>query len=192
MITASIEQSQVDAITKLLGNGAKDIRKQLYIATNKAANKTKSMIAKEVGRELPAPQKVIKKTIFVRKAKAGSQRKAFVTQKDFQGLPLRFFKPKQVLGGTTYSPSKTRGRQTILGAFQGPKVGAQNAKWKGNAYKRESKSRRPITLQRGPSAWQAFVDLGVEPKAISFASAELKKQVTERIRFLGLKKSGAI
>lgn len=205
MISATVHQQQINDITRFLDGNAKKIRQQLYIATNKAAGKTKSMIAKELGKVVNTPQKNIKKTIFLRKAKPGSQRKAFVTQRGMNGLPIRFFKPEQTLAGVVYKPFKGKGKELIKDAFMGPgvwesvngerriaAVGTPNPKWKGNAYKREGRTRRPITLQRGPSILHVFKERNVEPIAVTFATTQLQKEVTERARFLGLKKSGAI
>lgn len=192
MISVTVHQKQINDIKGFLDGNAKKIRQQLYIATNKAAYKTKATIAKEVGKGLNVKQKIIKKTVFLFKAKSGMQRTAKVTQKSFKGLPVSFFKAKQTKAGVVFRPSKGKGAITIPGAFMGPKVGAQLAKWRGNAFKREGQSRLPIEKQHGPSALEVFTERNVKPIAVKFATNQLQKEITERARFLGLKKSGAI
>ena len=65
-------------------------------------------------------------------------------------------------------------------------------KFRGHAFARVGKQRLPIKKQFGPSAIEIFIELGTESRAVTFARTELVKQVKERTRFLGLKKSGAI
>lgn len=197
MISATVNQRQINDITKFLNGNAKAIRQQLYIATNKAAGKTKAMIAKEVSTTLNAPQKIIKKSVNLLKAKPGAYGIAKVTQKAYGGLPVKYLKPKQTAAGVTYKPYKGAGPVTIQSAFIVASLG--NHVFKRVGVKRPSKRgrytgqmRQKIQKQFGPSTIFVFEQRGVEAKAVTFATTQLQKEVTERARFLGLKKSGAI
>jgi len=74
----------------------------------------------------------------------------------------------------------------------GPRPGANKASWRGNAFKRVGKSRLPIQIQKGPSPWGVFVKREMTKQVEATANAELKKQVERRIRFINLKKTGAV
>lgn len=188
----SIDASATAKLNEVLDGNAKKLRQQLYIATNKAAGKTRSFMAKGISKDFKAPQKLIRKTIWLQKAKVGVKRSATVTQKNFNGFPLRFLKAKQNKKGVTYTGRKSDGKQFIEGAFMGPKPGVVNSRWRGNAYKRLGKSRGPLKPIVGPSTWSVFVALNLESKSVQFAKSQLTKEILERARFLGLKKSGVI
>lgn len=192
MISFSVNTIEIAKLTEVLDGNGKKLKQQLYIATNKAATKTRSFIAKGIAKGFKAPQKHIRKTIWLRKAKSGVQRKAIITQKDFKGFPLKWLKAKQDAKGVSFVGRKSAGKQRIEGAFMGPKPGVINSRWKGNAYKRLGKERGPLKPIDGPSTWEVFVSLNLEGQAVKYAREQLKKEIVERARFLGLKKSGAI
>jgi hypothetical protein len=100
-------------------------------------------------------------------------------------------KPVQTQAGIVFRQG--RKKETRLGAFVGPKVGTTLTKFKGHAFKRTGKNRLPIQKQFGDMRTiKVFIDAGTGERAITFAREQLTKEIIERARFLGLKKSGAI
>ena len=192
MISVSVNSAEVQALARVLDGNAKEFRKQMAIAVNKVAGNAQKQIAKEVGKEIATPQKVIKTTISVKRAKVGVSPTATVTQKKTSRISLREFGAKQNKQGTTYKISKKGGRSLVAGAFQGPKPGVINVRTRGHVFKRTGKERLPIQKLMGPSPWGVTVKNKIDEVVVKFSRADLLKQIKERTRFLGLKKSGAI
>jgi hypothetical protein len=195
MITFDANLAEVQALRRKLDGNAKEFRKQMTTVVNKTAAKTKSMIAKEVSKQLALPQKIVKKATSIKRAKnkvTAHVHSSIVTQRAFpNGFPLKMLSPMQTDAGVVFKVG--RKKEVRLGAFIGPKPGTTLTKFKGHAFKRKGKSRLPIEKQFGPQrAIDAFNDAGTGPRAVKFAREQLKKEIIERTRFLGLKKSGAI
>jgi len=194
MIQAGISKSQLDRLQRALGSKVKRLPREIAIAVNATAAKTKGFIAKSVSKEIVVPQKIIKKTIKVFKAKPASvsgKASAKVRQKDWNGFPLKMLKPVQNASGVNFK-GKGRAADHRAGAFLGPKVGTVFTKFRGHAFKRAGKRRLPIQKQFGPAAIEIFIANGTKQKSSAFAKEELKKQIERRIRFITLKNSGAI
>jgi len=194
MISIGVNSAEVQALVRVLGDKGKNLRKQMYIVVNKTAAKTKSIIAKEVAKQLVVPQKIVKKSISLKKAKqiaSIDRTTAIVTQRSLNGFPLKMLKPKQGGSGVSFKGAG-RKTETRTGAFMGPKPGVMSIRLGGHAFKRTGKTRLPIEKQSGPSAIEIFISIGTEARAVKFAREQLKKEIIERTRFLGLKKSGAI
>jgi predicted transcriptional regulator len=192
MISIGVNSAESRALKNVLDNNAKAFKKQMAIAVNKTAANAQKQIAKEVGREVATPQKIIRGTISVKRAKVGVSPTATVTQKQTSRISLREFGARQTKAGTSYKISKTKGRKTVAGAFQGPKPGVINVRTKGHVFKRVGKERLPIQKLMGPSPWGVTVKNKIDEVVVKFSRADLLKQIKERTRFLGLKKSGAI
>lgn len=193
MISFTRNRREIAELAKALDGSASKIRKQLAIAVNKAAKKTLAQLAKENAKELATTQKVIKATMKVAsKATATGNPTSTIEQKKTGRISLRDFKARQTKAGTTYKTSKTGGRKTVLGAFQGPKPGVIKASWRGHVFKRKGKERLPIIKLFGPSPWGVTVKNRLTRPVIKFARSQLKKEIAERTRFLNLKKTGAI
>ena len=58
----TIDPSQIARMKAVIENTGRNLRKELVIACNQTANKGKSIIAKEIGKELATPQKNIRTT----------------------------------------------------------------------------------------------------------------------------------
>ena len=193
MISFSSNRREIAELAKALEGSPSKIRKQLAIAVNKTAKKALSQLAKEDAKELAATQKVIKATMKVEtKATATRNPTSTIVQKKTGRISLRDFNARQTKAGTTYKTSKTGGRKTVLGAFQGPKPGVIKASWRGHVFKRKGKERLPIVKLFGPSPWGVTVKNRLTRPVVKFSRAQLKKEIKERTRFLNLKKSGAI
>lgn len=162
----------------------KKLKKELSIAVNATAKRSKSIIAKQVANELAVSQKDIKTTISQSRRASESDISATVEVKKEKRLGLNKFGARQIKKGVSYKVSKSKGRSFIQGAFQGPKPGLMKASWKGNVFKRVGKARKPIIKLKGPSVWGVFVAGKKIGPSISEIEAELKKQIGERIRFL--------
>jgi hypothetical protein len=188
----TIDPGQISAMKKAIENTGRTLRKELAVACNATAAKSKSIIAKQIGNELAVPQKIIKTTISQSKKANESNITATVEVRKDRRISLKEFGARQTKAGVSYKISKTRGRKSIPGAFQGPRPGRINVKTKGNVFKRVGKSRLPIVKLYGPSSWGVFVVGKKQGPSVTEIEAELKKQIDRRIRFIALKASGAI
>lgn len=187
-----IDSSQIARMKAAIENTGRQLRKELAIAVNATAAKSKSIIAKEIGKELAVAQKDIKTTISQSRRAGELDISATVEVKKEKRLGLNKFGARQTKKGVSYKVSKSKGRSFIPGAFQGPKPGLMKASWKGNAFKRVGKSRKPIVKLKGPSTWGVFVVGKKIGPSTAETETELKKQVDRRIRFLLLKQAGTI
>jgi len=176
----------------VIENTGRNLRKELVIACNQTANKGKSIIAKEIGKELATPQKNIRTTTSTGRKASEVSISTTVEVKKSKRISLKEFGARQTKAGVSYKVSKSRGRNTIPGAFQGPRPGRINVRTKGNVFKRVGKSRLPIVKLYGPSTWGVFVVGKKQGPSVQEIEAELKKNIDRRIRFIALKASGAI
>lgn len=166
-----------------------NLKKEMAIVSWKAAQKGKSLIAKDITQELAVPQKIVRNEVSATRV---GGRDAEVVLKKSRRIPLRDFGARQNKIGVTYRISKTRGQTTLAGAFQGPRPGVIKSSWKGNVFKRKGKARMPIRKARGVSPWGSFVKRRrIEPVGEQI-QYELRKQLRERVRYLTLKKQGVI
>ena len=194
MIGFTVQQRKVNELSKVLKGSDKKIRRQLTIAVNATSKKTQGGIAKQIATELATAQKNIKETIKIKKKASNSQKvpQAVVSQTETDRIPLRDFRARQNKKGVSYKVSKSKGRKTIQGAFQGPKPGVMKSSWRGRVFKRVGKSRLPIQQLFGASPWGVFVKNKMKKPVVKESKQELIKQIERRIRFLKLKESGAI
>jgi len=187
-MTVSVRMDSTDVV-KSLKNIVKNYSKELGIVVNKVGRKGKSLVAKEVTKELTVTQKVVKKQIDFRKVgKTGGE----LSLDKSPRIPLRDFKARQTRAGVSYRISKTKGRKVAKGAFQGPRPGRMNTRWKGRVFKRTGKSRLPITQLYGPSPWGVIKKNNKQKPIADQLRTEMRKQLAERLRYQRLKKSGAI
>lgn len=194
MINFVIDRRKVNQLRELVGGSEKKLRQQLRIAVNETAKKTRGSMAKQVADEITASQKVIKTTIVTKQKAEASQKvpTAVVTQKETRRIPLRDYKAKQTKQGVSYTVNKSKGRQKIAGAFQGPRPGVMKASWRGRVFKRVGATRLPIVQLFGPSPWGVFSKKKLKTPTVKESRKELRRQVDRRLRALKYKKSGAI
>ncbi len=186
------DNAQIARMKAAIENTGRKLRKELAVAVNATAAKSKSIIAKQIGKELAVAQKDIKTTIRQSRRAGELDISATVEVKKEKRLGLNKFGARQTKKGVSYKVSKSRGRSFIEGAFQGPKPGLMKASWRGNVFKRAGKSRLPIVKLKGPSTWGVFVVGKKIGPSTAETEQELKKQVDRRIRFLLLKQAGTI
>ena len=187
-MTATV-QMDAGALLTSLKNVADNLPKQASIISGKTATKAVSFIAKDVSKQVAVKQKTVRE--HIRKKKKGKTAYTVELEKS-RRIPLRDFGAKQNKQGVTYRIQKGGKRGFAKDAFQGPKPGVVNVKWKGRVFKRVGSSRLPIKQLKGPSPWGVVVRGGRLSAILSQIDAELIKQTQERIRYLRLKKSGAI
>ena len=191
MLTIAFDKKKVDELAKVLAGTKKKVSREMKIAVNATAKKTKTEVSKQIRAELAVKAKVVKETISVTKA-TDSLAGAVVMVKQTKRIPLRDFGARQTKKGVSYKISKKGGRKFVAGAFQGPRPGAMKASWRGRVFKRIGKERLPITQLWGPSPWGAMVKKKMKPIAVRKANKELEKQIERRIRFNVLKKQGLV
>jgi hypothetical protein len=192
MIGVSVNQASLNGLKLAIKNTKTTLRRELRIAVNATAKKAKSIINKQIRSELAVTAKAVDSTIRVKADATEVQLTATVTVRKTSRIPLRDFGARQTRAGVSAKVSKTGGRKTISGAFQGPKPGVMKSSWRGRVFKRLGKTRLPIVQLFGPSPWGVMTvgkQLGPSKEQ---TQAELEKQVQRRIRFITLKKSGAI
>ena len=196
-IKTTAKSSQLVTLRDIAGNNAK-YKQNLATAINSAKKKGESIIASKITEELAAPKKVVtkqlKRTDRASKTKLSSTITLVASVEGSRSgrISLRQFKPRQNKKGVSYKTSKSKGRKTVLGAFQGPRPGLMKASWKGSVFKRVGASRLPIVKLFGPSPWGVYVKKNYDRKVRQDIKRELRKQIDRRIRFLKLKKSGTI
>lgn len=188
----TIDPGQIAAMKKAIEDTGRSLRKELAVACNATAAKGKSIIAKQIGKELATPQKNIRATISQSKKAKDTDISATLEVRKDRRISLKEFGARQTKAGVSYKISKSKGRKTVPGAFQGPKPGSINVRTKGNVFKRVGKSRLPIVKLMGPSSWGVFVVGKKQGPSVPEIEAELKKQIDRRIRFIALKASGTI
>lgn len=192
MIGVSVNQASLNGLKLAIKNTKTTLKRELKIAVNATAKKAKSIINKQIRTELAVTAKVIDPTIKIKADATEVQLSAKVTVRKTSRIPLRDFGARQTRAGVSFKVSKTQGRKTVAGAFQGPRPGVMKASWRGRVFKRLGKTRLPIAQLMGPSPWGVMTagnQLGPSEQQLE---AELHKQVQRRIRFITLKKTGAI
>jgi len=162
----------------------KKLSREMAIVVNKTAKKTKSLIAKKIGKVITLPQKNIKKLLSVPTQATPEHISATVTVKGTKRINLKFYKARETKTGVTTKVFRAGAAQVDAGAF---KV----ARYKGRVIKRVGKQRGPLQSLSGPSAAEIFKDFAFD-EVQQETKDELTKQLNERIRFLTLKQSGAI
>ena len=177
-----IETKGVKELQRALGDQAKRLPRELATAVNATAKATRRQMAKEVTKELAAPVKTVASTLSQPKKASASTLSAAVRLSKTKRISLKEFGARQTKAGVSAKISKSRGRTTIPGGFQGPKPGVMKVSWRGNAFKRVGKSRLPIVKLQGPSPWGVYVKRGATKASKDFAAAELEKQIQRRVR----------
>lgn len=188
----TLSERKAKALQDALQGTAKKLPAELAIVLNKVAKAGERIIAKEVSAELATPIKVIAKTIRQKRKASRNELSASVEMSKTKRISLREFGARQTKAGTSYKISRTKGRKVARGAFQGPRPGAMNVRWRGHVFARLGKSRLPIVKLHGPSPWGVAVKgKKIEPSKQQM-QAELNKQINRRIDYIIKKKTGVI
>lgn len=191
MLLISIDQLQIDRLHTVL-DGKGNLKKELSIAINTTAKTLRGDMSKTIRGELAVKKKDLDKTLRSIKLATAASLSANVELQKTARIPLRDFGANQNKTGVGYRLGKKQGRRTAVGAFQGPRPGAQLTRWRGRVFRRVGKTRLPIVQLHGPSAWGVWVKGNLSKPAVRDATAELKKQIERRIRYNVLKASGQL
>lgn len=192
MIVTKVEPSHITRMKEAIADTGRQLRKELAIAANAAARKGKSVVNKQIRTELVIKAKDLRPTIRMGRKANTDDITTSVSVSKTQRISLREFGARQTRKGVSYRVSKSSGRRTATGAFQGPSPKVRLVRWRGHVFTRLKKTRLPIAKLYGPSAWGVFVvGKKIDPSTEQI-QAELVKQVERRIRFILLKKSGEI
>lgn len=185
MLTIDLDQRQIAKLSEALDGNAKRLPREIKTAINATSRKTKTQISKDIRKELAAKAAAVNATLSISRKATDSSLGAAVRLKQTARIPLRDFGARQTKQGVSYKTSKKGGRKTVTGGFIIDSIGK-------HAFKRQGKSRLPIQKLKGPSPWGVFVKQNMRPETVREANAELRKQIDRRIRFITLKKQGAI
>lgn len=180
-----IDDNQIRQMKAAIENTGRKLRKELQVAVNATAKRSKAIIAKQIGKELVIAQKNIKKVIKVSRSATTLNLQATVEVDKEKRLNLKDYKARQVRAGVSFKVSKSKGTFLSPGAFMSNRFG-------GKVYVRQGKERGPLNQRRGLSPWGVFTSGKKIGPSTEETQAELKKQVDRRIRFLQLKQAGTI
>lgn len=182
MISLTIDSKQIDALRDALKDKAHRIPRHMATAVNATARKVRSVVAKEIGKELAVTQKVIKESIKD-KSKATKENPTAVIQlkkteriplRDFQARPIKQTKKKK--GGVTYRISKSAGRRSIeRNAFFIERFG-------NHVFSRVGSERGPLRKLMGPTPWGVYLKKNLDRTVREIARDELNKQMQRQIR----------
>jgi hypothetical protein len=191
-MTVHIEMKATHLV-KALGNVTDNLPKQLGIVSWKVGKKLKSVVAKEVSSKIVVKQSEIKRKVKTKRV--GKTATLVDVSESDKRFNLRHFKPKQTKKGTSWKITRGGKRTTVQGAFLGPKVGLMNRRWKGTPFIRTSLANSQSTIDKvgyGPSVVGVYQKHQLKGPTHKQATAELKKQLVARIKYLKLKQSGVI
>ena len=179
---------EANGLVQSLQNVTTNLTKQLKIVSSKTATFSKSQIAKKVSDSVKITQKVIKKHLTL--SNVGPIGKQVDLEKS-KRIALRHFGARQNKRGVSYRISKRGKRGFIKSAFIG------KGKLNGKVFIREHlvNPRSKIRVAgKGPSPWGVMSKRGqIRLKQVAkLSQVRLEKEMADRIRYLKLKKSGAI
>lgn len=187
-ISVSITSTGVGELVQQLGAVAKNIRKEIGVATWAAQKKGKRLIAREVVKEINLPQKTVMKAIVGKRFSDGS---AMVMLSKERRLSLKHFKPKQNKVGVTVKVNRNR-TTVIPHAFMGPRPGAIARKLHGHVAVRSGSSRKPLRFLKGISPYGFVKKSGLVMPISDQIQAFFLAELQDRLRYLKLKASGGL
>lgn len=169
-------------IEQSIANVAKNAPRQIGIANNKAAKK--KIIADVVRENVKIKASDTKK--LIRKKRFGAQRQnaQLVLPKNMKAS-LKAFGARQTKKGVTYRISKTGKRSLVPGGFVVAPLG-------NHAFVRKGKARLPIKKLYGTSPWSVIRIGSRKQEVVDRLRVAQVKEMLARLRYLKLKKSGAI
>lgn len=171
-------------VIESMANVTENLPREIYSALGKASTKTKSALSKEVAKELATKQKIIKDQIKTHKDR--QELSVTISLLKSVRIPLRDFGARQTKKGVTAKISKTKGRKTYQSAFKVTKIGD-------HVFKRTTTKRFPIQKLKGPSPWGVMVKNPDKiADVVEISRQETAKAMSERLRYLNLKKSGGL
>ena len=185
-IKLEFNQTQMATLQKELRGWPAGIRKAMYQSINDTTTKLRGQMASDLSKSITMKRRDIVPLISRTKAKA-AKLQANVEMKEAARVSLARFSAKQTKKGITYKIKKSGPRSLIKSAF-----GLSIDKLNRQVFRRVGKSRLPIVRLFGPSPAVAFLGEKLDVKTEFDADALLDKNLNRRIKFLLLKRSGAI
>lgn len=192
MIAIDIDAKQLKRLRESVGKAKKKFGRELAAAINATAKKTKLDIGRDVRSVIAIKKKESEAPLKIQAKATADQPKTTVSIAKTRRLGLRHFGARQDKRGVSFKISKQGGRNRVYGAFQGPKPGVMNVKWRGNAFRRVGKERLPIIHIRGVSAFGAYVKNKFTGPQIKSINDELRKQMERRIKLNILRAEGLV
>jgi hypothetical protein len=206
MLSVTVNQASIAAIKKTIADLGFNVRKQVAIAVNDTVSKCKFEASKELGKILPVPAKILKKTVGQSRRANERRLEAVMILREGYEFPLKFFRPRKSKKGVlTITLDKRikgkKGRTTLPGAFFVQKKEGEPM-FAGNVFQRmgpkqtmtkgryKDKIRQPIEKMFGPGPGQAFKDADIANLVVAVGKRELQKQILERVRYLTEKANG--
>ncbi len=192
MILIEIDSRQLKRLRASVGKAKTKFGRELAAAVNAVAKKTKLDIGRDVRSVINIKKKEAEAPLKIKAKATAQQPSTTVSIAKTNRLGLRHFGARQDKRGVSFKIGKQGGRQRVDGAFQGPRPGVMNVKWKGNAFRRIGKERLPIIHLRGVSAFGAYVKNHFEKPQVKKINDELSKQMERRIKLNILRASGLV
>ena len=192
MISIDIDARQLKRLRESVGKAKTKFGRELAAAINQVAKKTKLDIGRDVRSVIAIKKKESEAPLKIQAKATAEQPKTTVSIAKTRRLGLRHFGARQDKKGVSFKISNQGERNRVDGAFQGPKPGVMNVKWRGNAFRRVGKERLPIIHLRGVSAFGAYVKNKFTPGQIKRINDELSKQMERRIKLNILRASGLV
>jgi len=180
-----VKAKGLSELLEALNNAADNLPKEVYTALGAASTKVKRSIAQEVTAEVNVAQKVVRKQIKVRKDRQNL--KVTCALVSSWRIPLRDFKARQTKKGVSARLNKNEGVTHYPGAFIVKKFG-------NHAYTRPKTGERgPILKMKGVSPFGVLkINIARRNRVTDSATEAVKEELSERIRFLNLKKKGGL
>lgn len=183
MIALNIDTRQLIRLQRSVAAVKKSLPRELSAVVNKVAKRTQSSISKEIRKEIVVTAASLKDKIKNRrKASAGSP-SAVVGLNYEDRLGLQYFKARQTKTGVSYKISKKGGRQSVAGAFMGPKPGILAPRLNGGVFKRVGAQRLPIVKLRGVSPYGVYAKNEMSKEEVLRIENDLKTEMERRIQF---------
>lgn len=192
MIEIEVNARQIRKLREATAKAKKSFAREIAAAINDVSRKTKVKIGRDIRSVVALKTAEAKKPISIKGKATKEHLSATVSLKKTKRLGLRHFGARQTKKGVSYRINKQGGRQFVAGAFQGPKPGVMNIRWKGNVFKRVAKSRLPIVQLKGVSAYGAYKKNELSGPQVKEINSELRKQMDRRIKLNVLRANGLV
>ncbi len=192
MIAIDINRAQLQRLADAVNASGKKLPKEIAGAINQVSRKTKLEMGREIRKQVAIPKDEVEKPLKIKTQATGESLSAIVSLKETPRLGLRHFGARQDKRGVSYKISKRGGRKRVNGAFQGPKPGTMKTSWKGNAFRRVTRSRLPIIKLLAVSAYGTYKKNDMAGPQVKAIENELSKQLDRRINLNVLRASGLV
>ena len=192
MIEIEIDAKQLRRLEAAVNRAGKKFSKELAAAINKTASSTKIQIGKDVRSKVAMSVAESKKPIRQQAKASAANLRTVVSLVKTRRLGLQHFGARQDKRGVSFRIDKTKGRQRINGAFQGPRPGQIKASWGGIVLQRKTKNKLPIVHLKGVSAFGTYVKNNFEKQQVALIRSQLRKEMERRIKLNILRAEGLV